>query len=274
MADRERVDANKVRDDAARANMVSEAERARETRENACEKTPRKRGGFSFWKLRLVLIAALLVAVIVAALILVPRIKKALTPDFTISLPDSISELLPDEKMGYSRIDFAQAILGETREKAAFVVLEQDVQVTSRISQTMANIALFAKTKVIHSYGTGVYTLDLSKLSDADIALDASARCVIVTVPHAMLSYVEIDVEKTEFEDTEKAIFAFGEIKLTPEQLNMLEQSIDAAMREHLDTPVMLEKADEAALKQTRALFLPLVQALSGEYTVKVVMGD
>ena len=79
--------------------------------------------------------------------------------------------------MGYNKIDFSNAILGESRKKSDFVVLEQDVTVSTRVSQALANLALFEKSQVIRSYGTGVYVVDLSALvKESDVAVDEVAR--------------------------------------------------------------------------------------------------
>ena len=148
--------------------------------------------------------------------------------------------------------------------------MEQDVSVTTRVSQALANLALFEKSQVITSYGTGVYTVDLSKLSDQDISLDAELNLLSVIIPHAALSYVTVDVEKTEFEETKKALFAFGDIKLTNEQLNLLEQNIQDAMQEQLGTSEMLAKADVQALSQVRKLFEPIVQSIAPEIVLSI----
>jgi hypothetical protein len=176
--------------------------------------------------------------------------------------------------MGYNKIDFSNAILGESRTKSDFVVLEQDVSVTTRVSQALANLALFEKSQVITSYGTGVYTVDLSKLSEADVALDTELNLLTVTIPHSVLSYVTVDVEKTEFEETKKALFAFGDIKLTNEQLNLLEQDIQNTMKEQLGTAEMLAKADVQALSQVHKLFEPIVQSIAPEIAVSIVFAE
>ncbi len=217
--------------------------------------------------------AAVLLALIIAVILIFwPRLQTALTPNFAISLPDSLQGLLPDEKMGYNAVDFSNAILGESRERKELVVMEQDVEVTSQISQDLLNIALFAKQKIIRSFGTGVYTVDLAALCAEDIVLDEDTCIITVTIPHAGLSYVGVDVERTEFEDTQKALLAVGDIKLTAEQKHVLDQSVDTALHERLSDPALLTKADEIALNKARELFQAPVSALSETYVVKVVM--
>ncbi len=273
MDDSNRPDAGQIRNEARSQAVRQEAERSSKLREpeDDLERSERKpRSRFRFRHLKWVFRGILFFAIVIGILFLLPKIKSFISPDVNIDLPDSFSSLLPDETMGYSKIDFSTAILGESREKSDFVVLEQDITITTRVSQALANLALFEKSQVIRSFGTGVYTVDLSALSDSDIDLDNDLALITIYIPHATLAYVTVDVEKTEFEETQKAIFAFGEIKLSNEQLNLLEQNIQDAMQAELETQNMLDKADVHALSQVRDLFSPIVRSVAPEYSVEI----
>lgn len=276
MSEPTRPSADQLRDEARSSAVRDEA--ARRSRRMQADETDRyerePHGRFRLRHLKWIFRGVVLIAILIAVLFLLPKIKNLLTPDFNIDMPDSLSGLLPDEKMGYNKIDFSNAILGESRTKSDFVVLEQDVSVTTRVSQALANLALFEKSQVITSYGTGVYTVDLSRLSEADISFDQKLGLLTITIPHAALSYITVDVEKTEFEETKKAIFAFGDIKLTNEQMNLLEQNIQDAMREQFLTTGMLAKADVLALSQVQKLFEPIVQSIAPEIVLTVVFAQ
>ncbi|MEN6593824.1 MAG: DUF4230 domain-containing protein [Clostridiaceae bacterium] len=271
MEQHDRPNAEALKDESRSAQLLAEAERVKKTRSippPAAGEPPRRRmkSRTVRWLFRLVLFLIL----VIALLILYAKLRNFLQYDLNIEAPESLSALLPDDTMGYSSFDFSNAILGESREKSDFVVLEQDVTVTSRVSQALANLALFEKSQMIRSYGTGVYTVDLSNLAESDIAVDNEQKTVTITIPRAGLSYVTVDVDKTEYEETQKALFAFGEIKLTNEQMGLLEQSIQDAMRAELETADMLAKADAAAMSQVQQLFLPLVQSVAADYTVVI----
>jgi hypothetical protein len=276
MTEGNRPDADRLKDDARSAKVRAEAEHRHRYYADAYDDDRREhRRRPRVWRrVKWVLRIVALILVLLAVLFLIPRVRELFTPTIDISVPESLSGLLPDEEMGYSRIDFSNAILGESREKSDFVVLEQDVSVTTRVSQALANLALFEKYQIIRSYGTGVYTVDLSALSDNDVNVDETPQTVTVAIPHAKLAYVTVDIESTEYEETEKALFAFGEIKLTNEQLNLLEQSVDEAMREQLESDEMMEKADVHAVSQVQSLFEPIVQSLAPEYVVVIELQD
>ncbi|HRX59381.1 MAG TPA: DUF4230 domain-containing protein [Eubacteriales bacterium] len=272
MAEKGRPNAGELKNDARSAAVLAEAERRHVPRfheraerdERPPQRLFRRRGSWLFNRILLLIILVLL------ALIVFYKVGGLLESRLNIEVPESLSAFMPDETMGYSQIDFSNAVLGESRAKSDFVVLEQDVTVTSRVSQALANLALFEKYQIIRSYGTGVYTVDLSKLTADDVTVDETLQQVTVTIPHAALAYVTVDVEKTEYEETEKALFAFGEIKLTNEQLNLLEQSIDEAMHAQLETADMLAKADAHAISQVQKLLEPVVQSVAADYIVSV----
>lgn len=272
MERKNRPNAEELQNDARSASVLAEAERRHEPRisDGARESERPARHALRRHGSRLLNRVLLLLVLVLLVLIVLYRLGGLLESRLNIEVPESLSAFLPDETLGYSKIDFSNAILGESRAKSDFVVLEQDVTVTSRVSQALANLALFEKSQIIRSYGTGVYTVDLSALNADDVDVDETLQQVTVTIPHAVLSYVTVDVEKTEYEDTQKALFAFGDVKLTNEQLNLLEQSIDEAMRAQLGTADMLAKADAHAISQVQKLLEPVVQSVAADYIVSV----
>ena len=136
-------------DEARRAAMIAHAENGRIRRadvtDHADEAEPKRKRSRRFRRFRRKLIFWLAVLVVLAAavLLLYPRVRSFLTPSFDIQVPDSLGGLLPDEEMGYSSIDFTDAILGESVVQRKLVVLKQEITVTSQISQALANVTLF-----------------------------------------------------------------------------------------------------------------------------------
>lgn len=252
------------------AELIDAAARGAAIAAGMAQRPPKKRRHVPF---RLILTLIVLAAVIVAILVLYPRVRDTLrAPAVNITVPDSLSDLLPDEEMGYNKIDFSEAILGEARETQVLEVMQQDVEVPIQITQALGNIDLFKKTRVIRSYGTGAYTVDLGQITKDCITTDESAMIVTIRIPHAQLQHVIVHADKTTFEDTQKAIFAIGEIKLTAEQQQILDTTVKNAMEEKLNEAGLFLKADEIALSKVRDIFQPLVTALAADYIVKIVM--
>ena len=212
---------------------------------------------------------AVAVIAIVALLLFIawPRLSELLFPQ---PEPTVAVELSESAVMGNVKADIGEAILGEARQKQELVVWEQDVQVDSEISQALANIPIFSKTKSVRSFGTGVFVVDMGSVNAEAIDVDEQAHAVTVHIPHTRLQYITKDLEKTEFEDTQHAILGFGDVKLTQEQQNLLERSIEDAMRAELESDECFEDADQAALLVVYDVYQPIVSQIDDSYTLEV----
>ena len=187
------------------------------------------------------------------------------------STKEGADALLDEGLLGYTAADFQDAILGAATQHQELVVMEQPLEISTTITKAgLGNLNIFSKIKTVTYYGTGVYTVDLKNIDKDHIKVDTDAKTVTVIIPHAVLQYVNPDLSKTEFEDTEKGLLAFGDLSLTTEQQNQLSQSVTAAMKERLEEDDLFKQADEYATMKTWEIFQPLITAVSSEY--KVVM--
>ena len=173
--------------------------------------------------------------------------------------------------LGFTAADFQDAVLGAATEHQELIVMEQPLSISTTITKAgLGNFQIFSKVKDVTYHGTGVYTVDLSGMNKDRILVDEENYTVTVKVPHAVLQYVNPELAKTEFEDTEKGLLAFGDIKLTTEETNQLEQSVYDAMRERLDSQDLYDEADRFAKLKTWEIFQPLVTAVSPMYKVEI----
>ncbi len=173
--------------------------------------------------------------------------------------------------IGYTAADFENAILGEATQHQELIVMEQPLSIDVTITKAgLGNLAIFSKVKNAKYYGTGVYTVDLSKIDKDHIKVDEDKQNVTVFIPHSVLQYINPDLEATEFEDTEKGLLAFTDIKLTLEEQNLLERSIRDAMSERLNQEDLFTLADKYAVLSAWEIFQPLITSVSKEYTVTV----
>ena len=199
-----------------------------------------------------------------------PRIEAAINPAPAVHTASQLNSTV----LGRTGTEISNAVLGEARQRQELIVWEQDVQVDSEITTALANIDIFRKTKNIRSFGTGVYTVDMGKIDESSIAVDEKAHTVVLSIPRTQLQYVTKDLEATEFEDTQHAILGFGDIKLTQEQQNQLEQQIEASMRDQLVTPENFAAADSAALLVVYDVYQPLIAKIDNSYNLEVVFAE
>ncbi len=237
----------------------------RKNKDGRPRKTVIKIGGLGC---SLPIVILLVVVLVISGSMMISSVREALGIG---EWPTSFSDLLPDEIMGYNDVEITQAILGEVRDRDQLIVMEQDIEVQTEISRALANISLFEKTKTIYSYGTGAYGIDLSALTEGAITYDHDRKEVIVRIPHAALAYVDPDFSKTKFGDTEKALFAFGELKMTQEQENVVNKEVEDAMWSKLNTGNRLAVADLKAVQRVKGLLIPIVNGIDEDYKLKVV---
>lgn len=175
--------------------------------------------------------------------------------------------LLNGNRLGYTAVDFQDAVLGQASEHKEFIVMEQPLEISSTLTKAgLGNLAIFSKTKNITYSGTGVYVVDLSKLRADKISVDQEKKTVTISVPHAALQYVVCDRENIKFEDTEKGLLAFGEIRMTAEEENEIEKEVNARMETRLRESDLMQKADNYALRRCRELFDPFIKAVDAEF--------
>lgn len=219
-------------------------------------------------KIHIPILLIVLALIVLLALMFLPGLRDFLGIG---KFPTSFKDLMPDKLMGYNETKVVQAILGESRDKAELVVMEQDVSVEMEVSRTFANIPLFEKSKMIYTYGKGAFAVDLSLLTEGAISFDHDKKEIILSIPHAFLAYTEPEYEKTEFGETKKALLAFGDIKLTQEQQNLLNLEIHDAMKEELSKSNRLATADLRAVQRVKELINPVLASTDNTYKLKVI---
>ncbi|HPF18316.1 MAG: DUF4230 domain-containing protein [Anaerovoracaceae bacterium] len=212
-------------------------------------------------------IAVLAFLLLVSSLYLFPQFKASLGLK---DLPTSFDEMRADKVMGYKTVEVRDSLLSQARSTRYLVVLEQDVRVDVQVSQMLWNIPLFEKTKVIHAYGKGAFGIDLSDLTEDAVQIDHNIREVVLILGGAELLYVENDYEKTTYEETEHALLAFGDIRLTAEQQTVVDRDIQNAMKKALEEGSAREEAKKKIRRSAEAFFAPIIHAIVPGYEIIV----
>ena len=179
--------------------------------------------------------------------------------------------VLEENMIGYTALDFQNAVLGTASEHQELIVMEQPLELSSTITKAgLGNLAVFRKTKTFTCYGTGVYTVDLKHIDAEHILVDEEQKEVTIRVPHAVLQYVNPNYELMEFEDTDKGLLSFGDLTLTLEQQTEVQKAVQQTMTEYLSQDSVLAQADEFAKMKTWDTFQPIVSAVSPEFKVNI----
>ncbi len=200
-------------------------------------------------------------------------VKDAFRSLFTTetAVEDHDLTLINHRIFGYKVADFAEAVLGDEEQLKKLEVYSRDVSDVATLTQAgLFKIKAFSKYQLITYNGKAVYTVDLSGLTADDITLDEETKTVTMTVPEPQLEPINIPSENIQFGDVEKEAFAFGNIKLTPEQQAEVETQAKARMLEKLEKEKVSEDAKAAAQHSIWEIFQPMISNLSSKYTLKV----
>ena len=177
---------------------------------------------------------------------------------------------------GYTVADFADAVLGKKQELKKLEVYSREVSDVATLTEAgLFRIKAFSKYQYITYNGTAIYTVDLSGLSKDNISLDEEKKIVTLTVPDVVLEPINIPSEQIEFGDVEKnTVFAFGDIKLTPENQAKVETEAKDKMLKKLEEENVKADAAKAAEHSIWEIFQPIVSGVSPEYTLKIVFEE
>jgi len=208
-----------------------------------------------------------------------PAIIGSLADKFTLDVEPAAEEhdiVLEDEGfIGYTAADFYGEIVHKAEGKSDLVIMEQPLEIVMNVTQSgLGNLSVFKKMQTVTYHGTGVYTVDLSNLSESDINVNNDEKTVSLTVPAPILSYVEPDLSKTEFSDIDKGLLAFGDIKVSTEEQNKLNEDAVSAMTTRLSEKSFMESAEDFARVKTFEVFQPVVSATAPDYTFKIIVAD
>lgn len=175
----------------------------------------------------------------------------------------------------YTAADFEKAILGEASRHKELVVKEQPIEIPTTITRAgLGNLQIFSKVQNVYYYGTGVYTISLAELDESNIRVDEENQKVRVMIPHACLQYINPNLDLTMFEEAGRGLLAFGDIKMTTQEQNSLQQSVVESMRERLTHEDMYLGADEFAKVSAWEIFQPLVASVSPSYLLEIMFDE
>ena len=173
---------------------------------------------------------------------------------------------------GYTVADFEEAVLGKEEQLKKLEVYSREVTDVATLTQAgLGKIKAFSKYQYITYHGLAVYTVDLSKMSKKSIALDEETKTVTITVPDVVLEPINIPSENIEFGEVKKnTIFAFGDLKTTPEEQAKVETEAKDKMLARLEEENVKDDARKAAEHSIWEIFQPVISGVSPEYTLKI----
>lgn len=175
---------------------------------------------------------------------------------------------------GYKVADFSKVILGKAEQQTNLEVetRKASVNITST-DAGLFRLKIFSKKQLVTVHGTGIYTVDLSRITADSISLDEKTYTVTLRIPHATISKdtgVSWNPEDTEIGDIERGWLGFGDMKMNAEQQKKFETEAKERLYAELSSTDNMNTADEFAVLSVTNVFQPVVESVSPAYKLKV----
>lgn len=139
------------------------------------------------------------------------------------------------------------------------------------IDESYYDLDLFKKRQKLIFYATALFSVELEAFSADDISFAENEKTAYIYIEKPRLVCVSVDNEKTIINKTEKGLFRFGEIKITPESYNEVEIEAVKKMTEQINTEEMKILSEYNARTSVKDLFINILSVTSyGDYEIIV----
>lgn len=170
-------------------------------------------------------------------------------------------------------IDFADVILGQHEEMRKLIVSTQKATVSMELSESLIKNLdwnFIKKTQKISYTGTGYFVVDLDNLTKENIIQDKERKTLTIKISHAYLQAIEIDPDKIIIDEVKEGLLAWGDIKLTLADYNIIEKELRSRLEAKFETVANGQYADAVARKMVKEVYEPVIKAINPNYTVWV----
>jgi hypothetical protein len=164
-----------------------------------------------------------------------------------------------------------EALVNEIHQKQELITLEIQMTESVTLNNSWGSLEIFKKAQSINYSGTGSYTVDLSSLKAENIIIDDKNKNVNVKVASPTIKGVSISEEKTEYKTPENGLLRFGEIKLTPEENQMLLSSVKDKMLKKMSEQDFISQAKTSSEQTLKNLIQSVISNKTIEpYTIEI----
>lgn len=134
-------------------------------------------------------------------------------------------------------------LINEIKNTNKIIPLEVELSKIITIDKSLGNLQVFEKYKRIKFFANCSYYIDLSQLKDEDIQMDEKNTKLNITIPSPEIFSINILRDKTIYEDTSNGLLRFGDIKLTSEEFDIIQDEVYKSFKETLEDKEMYDKA-------------------------------
>jgi len=169
------------------------------------------------------------------------------------------------------KINVKEVLMNDIKGKAELITLEIELQQTLEWDETWWEKDVFRKSQKVTFHGSGIYTTDLAEIDYEDVMLDEGSKRILIKMNRPSVRLVNLNEEKTEFNDVETGVLRFGNVKMTPEESEILRKVAKDKMNEELNSEENLARASLHAESAINELFSKVLDSIDqGTYEIEV----
>ncbi|MGG7059048.1 DUF4230 domain-containing protein [Clostridium tertium] len=134
-------------------------------------------------------------------------------------------------------------LINEIKNTNKIIPLEVELSKLITIDKSLGTLDVFEKYKRIKFFANCSYYIDLSNIADEDIQMNEKNATLNIIIPNPEIFSINILRDKTIYEDTSNGIFRFGDIKLTSEEFDLIQEEVYKSFNETLQSKEIYDKA-------------------------------
>ena len=161
-----------------------------------------------------------------------------------------------------------ETLVSDIKQKQKLITTEVELKETITVDNSWGDWTIFKKIQNINFVGTGIYSVDLSNLSSK--SLDIKNNIITVTLPYPAVEMINTDPDKTSYEKTDNGILRFGEIKLSTEDQQLLQKTVESKMKDKMLETQYYDTAISNSEKSMVNLIKSIVNSTNPSYTIKI----
>lgn len=164
-----------------------------------------------------------------------------------------------------------ETLVSQIHQKQELITLEIDMTEKVTLDNSWGNLEIFKKVQSINYVGTGTYVIDLSTLKTENVTIDNKDKKITVKSASPTIKAVTIKEEKTEYQTPDNGLLRFGEIKLTPEENQMLLRNVKDKMLKKMGEQEFLSQATTSSKNTLKGLIENIIQSeTKNSYTIEI----
>lgn len=161
-----------------------------------------------------------------------------------------------------------ETLISAIKQKQKLITTEVDLKESITIDNSWGTLAIFKKMQSINFVGTGLYDIDLSTLVSKNITIKNNT--ITVTLPKPAIEAITLDPNKTSYNETDKGLLRFGDIKLSTEDEELLRKTVQDKMKDKMLESQYYNTATENSKKSMISLIKSIVSNTNPTYNVEI----